>query len=123
LLIGLNWAATVFCCCVIVSKVEIFLLKRLPAAVAPAISTLSFVIDVGLLATLFDFVIEPVAIKLGYWQWHTATIPRLNYLCWFIISAALAYVFRKLNFNNHNQFAVHLFAIQILFFFALSIYL
>jgi len=124
-LIGINWAITVFCCCVIVHKIESYLMKRLPdaAAIAPAISTLSFIIDVGLLATLFDFIIEPVAVKLGYWQWHTATIPQLNYVCWFLISAALAWVFRKLNFNKQNQFAVHLFAIQLLFFFALSIYL
>jgi bisanhydrobacterioruberin hydratase len=125
LLIGINWAITVFCCCTMIYKVESFLMKRLSdaAKISTAISTLSFIIDVGLLATLFDYIIEPVAVKLGYWQWHSTHIPRLNYVCWFMISAALALVFRKLKFNKHNQFAIHLFIIQLLFFFALSIYL
>ena len=44
----------------------------------------------GLLAVLFDVILEPVAIRLGYWQWLGGAVPGQNYLAWFIIAAAAA---------------------------------
>lgn len=47
------------------------------------------------LATAFDWVMEPLAIRLNYWRWAGGDIPLQNYLAWFIIAfaAALAYLF------------------------------
>jgi len=66
---------------------------------------------------------EPAAVKLGFWQWESATIPTFNYICWFIISALLIWVSRKLKFQKRNDFAVHLLIIQTLFFLTLRIFL
>jgi putative membrane protein len=72
-----------------------------------------------LLATLFDWFLEPAAVKLGYWTWLQGSIPIFNYVCWFIISALLMLVFQQSGFKKVNQFAVNLLFIQILFFFAI----
>ena len=44
----------------------------------------------GLIATLFDFMMEPSAISNGYWIWAGGTIPLQNYLAWFLIACAMA---------------------------------
>ena len=81
--------------------------------------TISLVLDGALLTVFFDWVMEPVAVKLGFWQWEGGVIPFFNYLCWFLISAALLLLFRYLRFDKTNHFAVHLFIIQLLFFLTL----
>src|SRR5437764_897317 len=73
---------------------------------------MSFIIDASFLAVLFDWVMEPVASKLGYWQWENNNIPNYNYISWIIVSALLLALFRKLNYDRRNIFAVHLFIIQ-----------
>ena len=40
----------------------------------------------GLLCTLMDFVIEPIAIKYDFWSWEGNEIPLFNYLTWFVFS-------------------------------------
>lgn len=131
LLIGIQWFVTVYCCAIITQNVqrviEAKVLKEtgtLPNLNGKiSIQALSLVIDGALLATLFDYTMEPVAQKLGFWIWKDNLIPYFNYTCWFLISAALLWIFRLLNFNKHNQFAIHLFIIQLLFFMALRLYL
>lgn len=49
----------------------------------------------GLFAAAFDWVMEPAAIRLGYWTWDGADIPLRNYLAWFLIAAAAA-LFRSM---------------------------
>ena len=43
-------------------------------------------------ATLFDFIMEPVAIRLDYWSWTQGPIPLQNYAAWFGLAALLAIV-------------------------------
>jgi bisanhydrobacterioruberin hydratase len=47
------------------------------------------------LATGFDWVMEPVALELGYWSWAGGAIPLQNYAAWFVIAlgAALAWLY------------------------------
>ncbi|CAN5769050.1 hypothetical protein BH23GEM11_BH23GEM11_05700 [soil metagenome] len=40
----------------------------------------------ALLATGFDWVMEPVAMELGYWSWAGGVIPVQNYVAWFGIA-------------------------------------
>jgi putative membrane protein len=85
---------------------------------------LTLVIDSALIATFYDWVMEPVAVKLGFWQWlGSGNIPALNYYCWFGISLFIQAIFHWLPFKKHNLFAVNLLVIQILFFWALRIFL
>ncbi len=125
-LIGINWFVVVFCSGVLMRKINMFIESRFMVEgeqMRPGFKAASFIIDGALLATLFDFCIEPVAMQLNFWQWKNSQIPFYNYICWFFISAMLLVLFRKLNFNKNNHFAVHLFIIQVLFFLALQIYL
>lgn len=41
-------------------------------------------------ATFFDWVMEPVAIGLGYWTWEGGDIPLQNYAAWFVIALAMS---------------------------------
>lgn len=84
------------------------------------------VVDAALLATFFDWIIEPVAVKLGYWHWlNVDAAPVSNYISWFVISCLFQYLFNNCRdtFNKPNHFAVHLFFIQILFFVSLRLFL
>jgi len=40
----------------------------------------------ALIATLFDVIMEPAAIKLQYWYWNSAQVPIQNYFAWFILT-------------------------------------
>lgn len=47
----------------------------------------------GGIAAAFDYVMEPVAIRLDYWQWTGGGgIPFLNYATWFVLATVLAAV-------------------------------
>lgn len=126
LLIGINWFIAVYCSCTIIFLLNEWLYKKLSTDMRPslALQLFSFVFDAALLTTLFDFIIEPSALQLNFWKWlPDGTVPVYNFVCWFIISAALSSVYRLLRFDKHNQFAVHLFIIQVLFFWILQTFL
>jgi bisanhydrobacterioruberin hydratase len=74
----------------------------------------------ALLATLLDMLIEPVAVKYGFWSWENGHIPAFNYICWFIFSQLFAYLYLGLS-NERNQTATALFAVWFLFFALLNI--
>jgi putative membrane protein len=88
-----------------------------------SIKAISVIIDGATIAVFLDWIMEPVAVKLGYWQWKTEVIPFYNYLCWFIISMGLLTVFHFCNFNKQNKFAIHLLLIQAMFFLLLRTFL
>ncbi len=46
----------------------------------------------GAISAAFDWVMEPVAIRLDYWTWAGGTIPLQNYAAWFVLAAVLAAV-------------------------------
>lgn len=126
-MIGVNWFTVMYCCGIAISYLHTWVESKSASneiLITPKMQFVSFIIDGALLATFFDFILEPVAVKLGYWKWlGDGTIPFSNYLCWFLISALLLSVFRLLRFPSHNQFAVHLLIIELLFFGALRTFL
>lgn len=125
-LIGINWFMVVFCAGVLMSKVTNWVEEKydsLGVRLKPSLKTFSLIFDGAILATLFDYHLEPVAIKLSFWQWKLGTPPLFNYICWFAISANLLWLFKILHFHKDNQFAVHLLIIQALFFITLQVYL
>lgn len=120
LVIGVNWFIMMYCCGV---SIQLFLNRmwnKLKDTDQPARKNVGFIaviLDAALLATFFDWVMEPVAVKLGWWKWlGDGSIPLLNYISWFGISALLLLLFRLLSFNKQNQFAVNLLLIQFMFF-------
>ena len=125
LIIGVNWFIIIYCCGI---SVTTLLLRITRPAVAdiPQLSTilksLSVITDGATLAVLFDWLMEPVAVKLGFWKWE-GDIPLYNYICWFVISLLLLFLFHACKFNKQNKFAVNLLLIQFLFFLILRTFL
>jgi putative membrane protein len=126
LIIGINWFIIIYCTGMATQAYENYMLKRIHEQgiiVSNHMKLISFLVDATFLALLFDWIMEPVASKLGYWNWINGKIPIYNYISWIVASALLLTVFRKLNYGKRNIFAVHLFIIQLLFFLVLRTFL
>jgi putative membrane protein len=88
---------------------------------AALISSLKFgfwleVSAAAILMVFLDFLMEPVAVKLGFWFWQGGIIPAYNYICWLGISLFLQFVYRKWRLNEANNVAVALFIYMTIFF-------
>lgn len=82
-----------------------------------------FAVFTGVLAVFFDFLLEPVAINLGYWSWESGDIPLQNYAAWFVISFAAAYLLKRLDIGFYTPVAIHYFIAQGMFFIAMNVIL
>jgi bisanhydrobacterioruberin hydratase len=120
LVVGINWFIIMYCCGITVHTVLEKLsakLETMTGAPSPALKILSIVSDGAMLAVVFDWIMEPAAIKLGYWKWlGDGDIPAYNYMCWFVISSLLMLAFGLLKFPKQNIFAVNLLMIMMMFF-------
>lgn len=123
LLIGLNWFIIVFCAGSFFSQCAGWVQEKYRFRITDATLAIAVVIGGATIATCFDFILEPVAIKLNFWTWENGQIPLLNYICWFFISAAMLAINFALKINRVNQFATNLLVIEALFFLALGIFL
>jgi putative membrane protein len=126
-LIGVNWFLIIYCCGISIHTLLMKAIQRIAAdsgKTPMAMKALSVIIDGATLAVFFDWLIEPVAVKLGYWAWNgDGAIPMFNYICWFVISLLLLAVFHFAKFNKQNKFAVNLLLIQGMFFLLLRTFL
>ena len=127
LIIGVNWFIIMYCSGVSVQLVLNVLWNKVKYADMPLRNDVGFVaiiLDGALLAVFFDWVMEPVAVKLLFWKWlGDGSIPMFNYVCWFLVSCLLLLIFRLLPFKKNNHFALHLLLIQLLFFLILRTFL
>ena len=127
LLIGINWFIIMYCCGISIHTLLMKAINRIAADTGKtpkALKALSVIIDGATLAVFFDWLMEPVAVKLGYWVWNgDGSIPIFNYLCWFVVSLVLLSVFHFAKFNKQNKFAVNLLLIQLMFFLLLRTFL
>lgn len=127
LIIGINWFIVVYCCGVAVHTLLQKVIDAVPDAAntaKPIMKKLSLVVDAATMAVLFDWLMEPVAVKLGYWHWKgDGEIPWMNYGCWFMVSALLMLLFVRFPMAKQNKFAIHLLLIQVMFFLMLRTFL
>ena len=127
IVIGINWFVVMFCCGSAMHMMMFKLAKKIDADEVikkPILKTISVIVDGATLALIFDWLMEPVAIRLGYWSWGgSGEIPIFNYACWFIFSMLFLLVFHFCNFDKQNKFALHLLLIQIMFFSLLRTFL
>jgi len=127
LLIGVNWFVTVFAaanCVQFLHSKMYFRFATNEVSIGATTKEFLFVFDTALLTTIFDWIMEPAAIKLGMWHWlPSGQIPLYNYVCWFLITALIALLFRKQTKLFSNQFVVHLLITQALFFIAIRLFL
>lgn len=77
----------------------------------------------ALLAVGFDFILEPIAIKLDYWQWENNIISLKNYSAWFVIAFFSSLIFFKVGANFTPAISKHYFFIQLIFFIILTIFM
>ncbi len=109
LIIGFNWIMVILGAILLSEKIfnnKIFIL-----------------ISSSLIATLFDFFMEPTAIKLGYWSWSAISVPLQNYLAWFLISLAFAFLYFRMKIKIKSVLPVKFFAAQFIFFIMLYVFM
>ena len=102
LVIGVNWLILIFCTGILLH--EWYQSPWLKAAIGAT------------LIVAIDFLIEPVAIRLDFWDWTYHQIPLQNYIAWYIVAFGLLCLFYNLSFPKHNRIAVLLLICQALFF-------
>jgi putative membrane protein len=68
-----------------------------------------------LLMVVLDVLIEPVAIKSGYWTWN-GEIPLSNFRDWFMVALILQLLYFGNKLNEPNKVAIVLFFVQLAFF-------
>lgn len=126
LIIGVNWFVIIYCCGISIHSLLTAVVEKLAAedaAPKKTIRALSVMVDGATLAVFFDWIMEPVAVKLGFWQWEGNDIPLFNYISWFAVSLLLLALFHFGKFSKRNKFAVHLLLIQAMFFLILRTFL
>jgi bisanhydrobacterioruberin hydratase len=125
LLIGVNWFIIIYCSGISIHTLLMKTINRMAEDTGKpprALKALSVIVDGATLAVFFDWLMEPVAIKLGYWTW-IGSIPIFNYLCWLAVSVLLLTLFHFIKFSKQNKFAVNLLLIQLMFFLLLRTFL
>lgn len=80
------------------------------------------IISAALLMTLFDVVMEPVAIQSDFWQWENNVIPIYNYVCWFLIGGVLQFIYYQLKLRESNKVNDALLLIMTVFFIILNVF-
>ncbi|MGB4844602.1 MAG: carotenoid biosynthesis protein [Ferruginibacter sp.] len=127
LLIGINWFIIIYCSGISIHTLLMKAINRVASDTGKtptALKALSVIVDGATLAVFFDWLMEPVAVKLGYWVWNgDGSIPLFNYICWFVISLLLLTIFHFAKFSKQNKFAVNLLLIQLMFFLLLRTFL
>lgn len=108
LIIGVNWLMLVYCSGYIAARYVDTLYFRSIVAAA--------------LMVVYDFALEPAAIRLDMWSWEGGAVPLQNYLAWFFIAFLLNYLAGRTGmFRGQNKVAVPLFFIQMAFFILLDV--
>ena len=74
----------------------------------------------GLFSVIFDIILEPVAISLGYWQWSSISPPFTNYYSWFVIVFLLTILYVKLKVYVGSPLPRFYLFVQTVFFLSLN---
>jgi len=106
LLIGVNWLVLCYGFYVLLTKLK--LIYTLPLVGA-------------LLMVGFDFVMEPVAVRLDMWSWQEGLIPFKNYIDWFLLSFLLLLLMQLTKLKLINALAVWIVVCQFVFFLVLNV--
>lgn len=74
------------------------------------------------IALIFDLILEPIAIRLNYWNWSEGIIPIQNYFAWFIIALFFSLGFNYIKLNVGSKISMHFLFVQLVFFILLIIF-
>lgn len=89
--------------------------------ILPRFSNYHFIVravSISLLMVLFDIVMEPAAMKLGYWTWLGGSIPIQNFIAWFVISLFFAITGVRISMFKEKLPAIvfHAYVAQLIYF-------
>ena len=75
-------------------------------------------ISISMLTVLFDIVMEPAAMKLGYWTWLDGSIPIQNFIAWFVTSFLFAIIGVRIDLFKEKLPAIvfHAYLAQLIYF-------
>lgn len=102
LIIGANWGIMVVTSAAVIRRFD--LNKHVELVVA------------SVLMVLFDYILEPVAMKLDYWHWSQGEIPVYNFVSWFGVSYFLQWIYQRMKLPEVNKVAESLFLMMFIFF-------
>ncbi len=108
LLIGLNWLVLIYCMMNTFDRIKY-------KWYFPFVGSAGMVI--------FDLVMEPVAVRIGMWEWENGSIPVSNYVTWFLVSLLMFSFLFFLRVDIKNSIARCLLLVQLVFFIGLNIIL
>ena len=103
LLMGVNWVILIFS---VGQMMKSFKIRNSIIA--------SFVGAVTLI--IFDYFLEPVAMKFDYWQWDKHAIPGQNFVAWFIVAVILLKFYYALDLKQQKYIGITMFVSQLIFF-------
>jgi putative membrane protein len=106
-LIGINWAAMIF-------YTSSLLAGRIKNNLGIAFLGASIM-------TIYDYFLEPVAMRYDFWHWKNEIIPLYNYFCWFVIAYILHLVLQSVDQAKPNKVHAVLFLIMAVFFVVLNL--
>ncbi|MFK7971468.1 MAG: carotenoid biosynthesis protein [Bacteroidia bacterium] len=109
-IIGLNWLMLVYIIGMLVALIPV---KRKGLAIdAPLVKSAI----AATLLTLFDVLVEPVAIQNEFWTWFGQTPPLQNFAAWWLIGFVLFYGYYRLPQKPRNPLTIWVIGVQLLFF-------
>jgi putative membrane protein len=103
LIIGVNWFLLIYSAGVLMQRIR---LKNIWLRI----------ITGAIILVVLDMLIEPVAVRFNYWHWADNTIPVKNYICWFLLSGLLLFMFEEFGFKKQSMVGVVLLVAQFVFF-------
>jgi len=103
---GINWLVLVYCISALAGNIR---------------DTWYFPLVGAAAMVAFDWLMQPVAMATGMWNWIGGQIPLKNYTDWFLISGVLFLAVRMLKVEINNRIAGILLVMQVVFFLALNL--
>jgi putative membrane protein len=107
-IIGINWL-------IVVMGVTSFIRKFTDNLIVIAFFS-------GFLAFLFDYIMEPAAITVGFWDW-AGPIPLKNYVSWFSITFLASAIATYLKIEISRKWTANLLAAQVIFFLFIRLFM
>ncbi len=70
---------------------------------------------------LYDYIMEPVATQLNWWNWSNSTIPNQNYIAWFAFSFIVLLLLHLNRIKVRNRMAAIILSVIFVFFIGLRL--
>lgn len=70
----------------------------------------------ALLMLILDFLMEYIAPRFDFWEFHSEAVPLRNYVSWFIFAFLFTLICHFLKVKGNLKTATHIFAVQLIFF-------